>query len=364
MILVFFSKWGLPGALIFLVESSFAQAPEALSDTSSKIFQTAMSGSAISQSGFSAVVPERTIIFPDDHGLHPEFKTEWWYVTANLQDDDGNQYGVQFTLFSNAEKIADKKQRVFFSHAALSTQEHFFYAERYAREDMLHAGVDIKPWKAYIDHWSFSGSGEAPLPGRLKVSEPEFGFRLSLANTDYFLQGDKGYSRKNGSGALASHYYSAPFIDVSGEIYYDDKTMSVIGKAWLDREWSSDIIGVERLGWDWLSLHLDENTALMLYRVRSNGEIHLSGVLMYKDGTQEKIAADKIKWSPRGYRTFLDKRYPVSWYLEISGKNIAFNIDPINENQFMKTLIPYWEGAVTTSGTHSATGYLELFGER
>ncbi|MBM4119127.1 hypothetical protein FJ251_15595, partial [bacterium] len=39
--------------------------------------------------------------FPEDHWSHPGSKTEWWYLTAQLQDlhDPAAQFGLQFTLF-------------------------------------------------------------------------------------------------------------------------------------------------------------------------------------------------------------------------------------------------------------------------
>ena len=56
--------------------------------------------------GFAQVVPGRAIVFPADHGPHPEFRVEWWYVTANLSDANGASYGVQWTLFRQAVRPA------------------------------------------------------------------------------------------------------------------------------------------------------------------------------------------------------------------------------------------------------------------
>src|SRR5689334_19626730 len=52
--------------------------------------------------GFAQVVPGRMLSFPADHGPRPEFRIEWWYLTANLTDASGNAYGVQWTLFRQA----------------------------------------------------------------------------------------------------------------------------------------------------------------------------------------------------------------------------------------------------------------------
>jgi len=40
------------------------------------------------------VVP-RPLVFPRDHGAHPDFRTEWWYVTGWLE----NSLGFQITFF-------------------------------------------------------------------------------------------------------------------------------------------------------------------------------------------------------------------------------------------------------------------------
>src|SRR5918994_4968507 len=63
-----------------------------------------------SAEGFAAVVPGRTFAFPADHGPHPEFRIEWWYVTANLQDSNGTAYGAQWTLFRQATRPGPQAQ--------------------------------------------------------------------------------------------------------------------------------------------------------------------------------------------------------------------------------------------------------------
>ncbi|MFT4925306.1 MAG: putative secreted hydrolase [Phenylobacterium sp.] len=340
-------------------------------------------------STFQKVVPGRQFHFPQDHQHHPNFQSEWWYVTANLQGEDGLSYGAQFTLFSNSLMIAGLSQQVYFAHAALSTPERFYHAERYAKANMGHAGVQTKPFRLFLDHWQFTGTDEAPLPGNLAVSEPQFAYQLSLtpAKTKqvYFLQGDNGFSQKNHSGSLASYYYNAPFIDISGTIYFDDKAIKVSGDAWFDREWSSKLFfgqfagngsagtgadaDTTQVGWDWLSLHLDDNNALMLYRLNSKEgsnessktESYLTGSIMSTSGKQISLSAEQIQWQPTRWKTFKGKKYSLDWRLKIPSQQIDITISPINDDQFQDGLVPYWEGAVTTDGSHSAKGYLELF---
>lgn len=322
------------------------------------------------QTTFEPVVPGQTPTFPQFHNLQKQFQSQWWYVTANLKGEDGKDYGAQFTLFSNALDHHGQPRRIHFAHAALSTPTNFYHAERYARDDMKHGGQQARPWLAFLDHWQFSGSSNAPLPGTLNVSEPKFGYRLNLSASPYFLLGDQGFSKKNRDGSLASYYYNAPFIEVDGEIVVEGRKIKVTGEAWYDRELSSGIFApkgsanllIEGIGWDWLSLHLDKDRALMLYRVRSNDEVYLDGVLIHRNGEKTALDSQQIQWQSVTYKSFGKHSYPVVWQLKIPSRQIDIKITPLHEDQLVNGSIPYWEGAVSTSGSHQAKGYLELFG--
>jgi len=314
------------------------------------------------QTPFAQVTPGRDFSFPQDHNIHADFQTEWWYVTANLLGEDGLTYGAQFTLFRNNLLVGGKPQPIFFAHVALTTPSEFFHAERFARADMGHGGIESEPWVAFLDHWQFKGTGKNPLPGSLSVIEKDFGYDLKLSKSPYFLQGENGFSKKNSDGSAASYYYSAPFIKLDGQIYFDGKSVKVTGDAWFDREWNSTAIIGGALGWDWLALHLDADTALMLYTVRSAGENYLSGTIMKASGQQRRLSAIDIHWRPLEWAEFNDRKYPIVWQLAIPSEDIELTITPINNNQFLDATTQYWEGAVKTSGSHSVRGYLELFG--
>jgi len=314
------------------------------------------------QTSFPRVIPGRDFSFPQDHNIHAEFQTEWWYVTANLLGEDGLAYGAQFTLFRNNLLVGGKLHPIFFAHAALTTQTEFFYAERFARADMGHGGIESEPWLAFLDHWQFKGTGKNPLPGTLSVTEKDFSYKLRLSTSPYFLQGDNGFSKKSTDGLIASYYYSAPFLELNGQIQFNGKSVKVAGDAWFDREWSATSLTDGELGWDWLALHLDADTALMLYRVGSAGENYLSGTIMKASGVQRRLSAIDIDWRPLEWAEFSDREYPIVWQLTIPSEDIELTIRPINNQQFLNATTQYWEGAVKTSGSHSVKGYLELFG--
>ncbi len=314
--------------------------------------------------GFTPVTPGRILTFPADHRLHHDFQTEWWYLTANLEDAQGNHYGAQFTLFTALDDYAKPERRIFFAHAALSTAEAFYFSERYARADMGHAGVTASPWRAHLDHWEFKGAATSPLPGAVKVAERDFAYQLSLSDADYFLQDDRGFSARNTSGSIASYHYSAPFIQTTGSLTVSGKPIEVTGKAWLDREWSNKVMASAKLGWDWLALHLSDRSALMLYRIRIEGETRFNASLMHDDGRVRGLDTDAIIWRAQDHMEFDGIHYPISSRLEIPQLDLDITIRPINSRQYLATLVPYWEGAIVTSGTHTARGYLELFGVR
>jgi predicted secreted hydrolase len=62
---------------------------------------------------YGAVVPDRALAFPRDHGSHPAYRTEWWYVTGWVNDAAGNAYGVQVTFFRNRPRVAEANTSAF-----------------------------------------------------------------------------------------------------------------------------------------------------------------------------------------------------------------------------------------------------------
>ena len=88
--------------------------------------------------GFAAVVPGKSFAFPRDHGPHPEFRIEWWYVTANLRDASGAAYGAQWTLFRQAIAAGGPaegwaNQQIWMGHAAVTRADTHRFAQAFAR---------------------------------------------------------------------------------------------------------------------------------------------------------------------------------------------------------------------------------------
>lgn len=235
--------------------------------------------------GFTLPDPATRFTFPADHGSHNGFRIEWWYVTANLQTADGTPYGIQWTLFRNglAPGGAETDQ-AWMAHAAVSTPKGHYYAERFARGASGQAGVVARPFEAFIDEWQMAGPTLNDL--RLTAQGTAFHYDLALkADGPFVLQGENGYSVKSEAGQ-ASHYYSQPFYEVAGTITFADGPVEVTGRAWLDREWSSQPLTETQTGWDWVSLHFDSGEKLMGYRLRdADGSAYTVGTWIAADQT-------------------------------------------------------------------------------
>lgn len=316
--------------------------------------------------GFAPVVPGRDFRFPRDHGAHPDFRIEWWYVTANLRDADGNDYGVQWTLFRNALRPdADQPGwgdgNLWLGHAGLTTESRHYAAQRMARGGVGQAGVVAAPFDAWIDDWSLAGDPSAGM--QAQANGDGFGYRLQLrADGPLVLQGDHGFSRKSADGQ-ASYYYSQPFLRATGVLELDGRRIEVSGKAWFDREWSSQPLAADQLGWDWFSLHLDDGQRLMAFRLRhADGGDYLSGNWIAPDGTTTPLHGDDIVLQPLERTRVADREVPTRWSLAVPGHGLRVEVAAMNPRAWMALDTAYWEGPVRVRGSASGVGYLEMTG--
>jgi predicted secreted hydrolase len=329
----------------------------------SGVLLASLGGSALAQGfaglgesadGFAAVTPGRTFSFPGDHGPHPEFRIEWWYVTANLADSGGTPYGAQWTLFRQAIRPGAQQegwanQQVWMGHAAVTRADTHRTSETFARGGVGQAGAEANPFVAWIDAWEMRGLGSmnattmAPL--ELKAQAADFSYTLRL-DTDrpLLLQGEGGYSRKS-LREQASYYYSQPNFAVRGGIIIDDKPVEVTGLAWLDREWSSQPLASDQSGWDWLSLHFKGGEKLML-----------------PDGKTKTLASSDIAMTPQAFTEIEGRKIPTSWRIAIPRLALAIECTPLNARSWMATNFPYWEGPISFAGSHAGLGYLEMTG--
>jgi len=322
--------------------------------------------------GYAAVTPGRAFSFPADHGPHPEYRIEWWYVTANLADKDGNAYGAQWTLFRQAMAPGGAQegwanQQIWMAHAAVTRADTHRTSETFARGGVGQAGVEIQPFQAWIDSWQMRGSDRtdpnAIAPLDLTASAKNFSYALHLeAHHPLVLQGDGGYSRKS-LREQASYYYSQPFLEVTGRVTIDDKSVDVTGQAWMDREWSSQPLAPDQTGWDWFALHFKSGEKLMLYRMRqTDGNNYVSGNWIVPDGASRPIAPADISMTPKTPIKIERRKLPVQWQIAIPSLSLAIETVPLNPRAWMGTSFPYWEGPISFHGSQTGVGYLEMTG--
>jgi predicted secreted hydrolase len=329
-------------------------------------------GLGVDAGGFAPVIPGRRFSFPVDHGPHPDYRIEWWYVTANLVDSAGVAYGAQWTLFRQATQPGPQNegwanQQIWMGHAAVTSADTHRYSETFARGGVGQAGVEARPYLAWIDSWEMRGDAQmrdadiAPLD--LTASGADFSYALRLdADRSLVLQGEAGYSRKSERGQ-ASYYFSQPFFKAIGRISIDGKAADVTGSAWMDREWSSQPLASDQTGWDWFSLHLNEREKLMLFRLRQNdGRNYLSGNWIGPEGRSVEIASTGITMTPTATTEIESRKLPTGWRIAIPSRGLAIETTPLNAKSWMGTSFPYWEGPIRFKGSHAGVGYLEMTG--
>ena len=312
--------------------------------------------------GYAQPSKELRFNFPSDHGPHPTFRIEWWYVTANLEGPNGTPYGIQWTLFRNAlNPDGEDGDQTWMAHAAISSPEGHFVAERLARGELGHAGVSAEPFTAFIDEWTLSGPSLNDII--LTAQGTDFSIALKLHSSKSFVaQGENGYSVK-AEGGLASHYYSQPFYSVTGTLTLPYGDVEVTGQGWLDREWSSQPLAPTQTGWDWVSIHFENGEKLMAFQLRDeSGSNYTVGTWITASGEPSPFEPGEIVMDEVSKARVSDRDIPVVWDLEIPSRAVDLRIRAYYPQSWMNTSVSYWEGPVEVSGSHNGVGYLEMTG--
>ncbi len=311
--------------------------------------------------GFAVPQPDPVFAFPADHGSHFDYRIEWWYLTANLQDANGVPYGLQWTLFRSALAPTTSEDwsspQIWMGHAAVTTPDEHYVSERFARDGIGQADVVAAPFEAWIDDWSLAGDWTTL---DMTASGANFAYDMALtAQGPLIFHGDAGYSVKSASGR-ASYYYSQPFFDIAGTLQLPEGAIAVTGNAWLDREWSSQPLADNQTGWDWFSLSFDDGNKLMGFRLQqTDGGNFTSATWIAADGTTTAYSDGFLTATPLAQNA---EDVPIKWQVELPVQGVDVTVAAINENAWMTTSVPYWEGPVTVRGSHSGVGYLEMTG--
>jgi len=332
--------------------------------------------------------PSSPLAFPRDAGAHPDFHTEWWYVTgcANLAGQVA-ALGFQVTFFRRrvastqglASALAAKQ--LLFAHAAVSdvAGKTLWSDQRIARWSGTPGGDNPADgaWASVADtgvvlrDWSLLRTPEGDLRAQVRAAD----FALDLRFTDtqpLLLQGEQGHSRKGPDAAQFSYYYSRPQLRAQGEIRLKGqrRVLAAGSSAWLDQEWSDALLHPDAVGWDWVGINLQDGSALTAFRVRrKDGSALWDGgsfrvgdrALSFRQG-DVVFEPERLWRSPR-----TQANYPVQWRLRtpagsytIKGVFDAQELDSRNS-----TGAVYWEGLCELRDSQQrlvGRGYLEMTG--
>ena len=326
--------------------------------------------------GFARAFEPREFRFPQDHGPHPAFATEWWYLTGNLDTQEGRRFGYQLTLFrvglrpGEAAKDSEwRSNQVYMGHLAISdiAGGQHYSAERFARAAAGLSGAQVQPFSVWLGPWRLQSDGGF-FPLKLEAQADDFGLTLQLQQGDkpMVLQGERGLSRKSATPGNASYYYSCTRLPTTGEVRIAQHSFGVEGDSWMDREWSSSALDREQAGWDWFALQLRDGRELMFYQLRTReGQMHAfsRGTLVEQDGSVQSLLPEQVRLTPlRYWETDDGTRYPVEWRLEVPAVGLDLEVQAVFDDQLMDHTVEYWEGAVDVAGSHRGRGYLELSG--
>jgi predicted secreted hydrolase len=342
--------------------------------------------------GYLSATGARTFRFPRDHGPHPGFRNEWWYLTGNLDGERGQRFGFELTFFrfslspgpalnSRLPSASNWQTRqVYIAHFAVTDEKtkQFHVEQRYSRAALGLAGAQTSPFKVWIEDWSIKetqdhdGITTAAENWELTASGKDFALHLKLAaKKPPALNGIDGLSQKSTAQGNASYYYSISRLHSEGTLHIAGQAHPVSGLSWLDREWSSNALAADQQGWDWFALQLSDGSDLMFYSIRkSDGsqDEHSAGTWISNNGEVRHLNRDDLaiivtdEWqSPEG------GIYPSRWDIHVPELDLMLTVTPLIADQELFTSVRYWEGAVDVTGQRNhlpieGRGYVELTG--
>jgi predicted secreted hydrolase len=311
--------------------------------------------------------------FPRDLAAHPDYKTEWWYVTGHLDPEDGPALGFQLTFFrvglqQNPPAAAGSNWAagdLIMAHAAVTDPEgegHVFSEATWRAVPLLGGfgapGDSTLAWcrapTGTDDIWRITYV-DGSL--RLRARDDRRGLRFELdcrPTRGPVFHGNDGYSPKTADRKTGSLYFSQTRMKTEGTVYRNGRPVPVTGDSWLDREIFTDTLADDQTGWDWFALQFEDGRDIMLYRLRNDqgGESFALGTLVDADGTTTALSGDA--WSLEASATWTSpetgSEYPVRWRLRVPAANLDLELQaviPEQENVSSRTGIHYWEGAVT-----------------
>jgi len=324
----------------------------------------------------AAALPPRALVFPRDHGAHPGFRTEWWYITGHAESG-GRRFGFQLTFFRTrvdgtqamASKFAAKQ--LVFAHAALTDVQggKLWHDQRIAREGFGVALAAEGDARVRLRDWSLVREGDGY---RALLASADFALDLRFEATQpLLLQGREGLSRKGPQEQQASYYYSHPQLATRGGVVLKGQRFAVTGQAWMDHEWSEEVLHPEAVGWDWIGMNLLDGSALTAFRLRRKDGSTLwdGGSFRSPKGGLYTFSPGEVVFSPqrRWTSALTQAAYPVEWIVRTPAD--FYTVKAVLDNQELdsraSTGAVYWEGLsdlFDSNGKLVGRGYLEMTG--
>lgn len=337
----------------------------------------------VSAADWRLALPGWQYEFPRDHHLHADFKTEWWYFTGRLTDDKGDVFGYQLTFFRQGLRPPEARggttsrfivDDLKFAHFAISDirGQQFHFEQKLSRGAFAEAGFDGNDRLVWIDDWSLELATDGTFI--LRAHDGATKLELNLQSAKLFaVHGEHGVSQKADGRGHASHYFSATRLVTNGVLNLGGKSLTVRGESWLDREWASNQLTANQVGWNWFSLQFDDNSELMLYQMRTRDgglDPNSSGTYVASDGTVQHLRREDYQLTPTKFWTSKasNARYPVAWQLTVPKLNLQCGIStPLETQELVLHPVAYWEGLIDLQGAHAGVklrghGYMELTG--
>jgi len=330
--------------------------------------------------GFERAYTVKPFSFPKDHGPHPDYRDEWWYITGNLDGPEGRRFGFQITFFRHGLKRGQPDRpsqwaanQAYMAHLAISDAQGKTYTalQRMSRGAMGLAGSQTEPFKVWLDDWRMEATADGEFPWHLQVQQDGLGLDLTFDPLKPpVLNGEQGLSRKSTEPGNASYYYSIPRMATQGSVMLRGQSLKVSGLSWLDREWSTSMLAESQAGWDWFSLQMDDGSELMFYRLRrkdGSDDPASAGSLIDQQGVSTPLARDAVAIDVLDtWDSPADGRYPARWKLTLKPSGRIIEVRPLLADQEFRLGARYWEGAVdvleVNTGKPIGRGYVELTG--
>lgn len=351
---------------------------------------TAAAPSLISQlaqpntAGFAQALEPGVMQFPRDLGPHPEYQTEWWYYTGNLQTAEGRQFGYQLTFFRSTlvpenqfEVSTDgsdwRTNQVYLAHFTISdiAAEQFYAQEQFSRGAAALAGAQAEPYHIWLNHWQAEEVG----PGQVRLFAQSEATTLELlltATLPPVLHGDEGLSAKGAEPGNASSYYSLIGLESAGTITVNGESFAVTGESWKDHEYSTSALSEGSVGWDWYSIQFDNDYALMFFQIRrEDGTLEPFSSGSWIDPQGKVTPLTLADWQMEPLNTWTSPtssaEYPIAWRITLDRIGLELEGSALMPNQELNVSTTYWEGASAFAGTLNgepvtALGYVEMTG--